>query len=147
MAMLNRAIARAEAPAASVTLRPKAVLVALAAVLLVLAVGQLVQTSRATTASFKIEEFHRQKLELQTSVSQLEVEISQLSSLARVQQEAKRLGLGPPAAREVVVVSAPGPSGDSAQIPARLLQSPDAAEGGEEPSTWWDGLLSRLPFH
>ena len=109
---------------------------------------QLVQTSRATTASFKIQKLEQQKLELETSVNQLQVDVAGLSSLSRVQQEAKRLGLGPPASREVVEVSVPGPAGDSTQIPARFLPKvePKPAAGGQKSSLLHD-LLRRIPFH
>ncbi len=147
MAILNRTIPRTEARIASpVNIGP--VLLAVGAVIAVVAVVQLMQTSRATTASVKIELLEQQQLELETSVSQLEVEAAGLSSLARIQQEAKRLGLGPPVAREVVEVGVPGPSGDSAQLPARFLQheEPDTKAGEQKPS-WWDNLLDHLPFH
>ncbi len=148
MAILNRAIAHAEAEVAAPSVRLKPLLFALGALIVIVAVAQLVQTSRATTASFKIEQLQKQELELETTVSQLEVQVAGLSSLARVQQEAERLGLGPPVSREVVGVSVPGPSGDSAQIPARLLQTEtiDAQAGKQESSSWWDGMFSQLPF-
>ena len=146
MAILNRTISRADAKITA-PLRIGPVLLAVGAVIAVVGVLQLMQTSRATTASFKIEQLSQQKLELETSVSQLEVEVAGLSSLARIQQEAKRLGLGPPVAREVVEVGVPGPSGDSAQLPARSLQheEPDTKAGGQK-SPWWDDLLKHLPF-
>jgi len=146
MAILGRTFSRSEAKITS-PLRIGPVLLAVGAVIAVVGVLQLMQTSRATTASFKIEQLSQQKLELETSVSQLEVDVAGLSSLARIQQEAKRLGLGPPVAREVVEVGVPGPSGDSAQLPARSLQheGPDT-KAGEQKSPWWDDLLKHLPF-
>lgn len=147
MAILNRTIARAEIEVPSPSLRVGPVLLAVGAIIALIAVLQVLQTSRATTASFKIEQMQRQKLELETSVSQLQVQVAGLSSLARIQQEAKRLGLGPPASREVVRVSVPGPSGDSAQIPARFLQTePADTKAGEQKSSWWDDLLKHIPF-
>jgi cell division protein FtsL len=148
MAILNRTISRTEAklPVTSFKLGPW--LLALGAVIAVVAVLQLMQTSRATTTSFKITQMEQQKLELETSVSQLNVQVAQLSSLARIQQEAKRLGLGPPAARETVEVSVPGPSGDSSMLPARLLPTNQTtAKAGEPKPSWWESLLKRLPFH
>jgi cell division protein FtsL len=147
MAILNRTIAHAQAEVAGTSLPLKRVLYAVGALIVVVAVLQLVQTSRATTASFKIEQLQKEKLELETSVNQLEVQVAGLSSLARIQQEAKRLGLGPPASREVVGVGVPGPSGDSAQIPARLLQTEENdALVGEQDSSWWDGMFNHMPF-
>jgi cell division protein FtsL len=148
VAILNRTIARpteVEFSRPSVRLGP--LLFAIGAIVALIAVVQVVQTSRATTASFKIEELQRQKLDLETTVSQLEIQVAQLSSLARVQQEATRLGLGTPASRETIRVSVPGPSGDSAQIPARFLHSMSAQDkAGEQESSWWDGLLDHLPL-
>ena len=147
MAILNRTVARADAKITTPSIWVKPWLFAIGALIVVVALAQLVQTSRATTASFKIEQLQKQRLELETSVSQLEVQVAGLSSLARIQQEAQRLGLGPPASREVVEVSVPGPSGDSAQIPARLLQTePNENQAGEQKSSRWDGLLDSLPF-
>ena len=147
MAILNRTMSRAEIEISGPSLRLGPVLLAVGAIIAVVAVLQVMQTSRATTASFKIEQLQQQKLELETSVSQLQVQVAGLSSLARIQQEAKRLGLGPPASREVVGVSVPGPSGDSAQIPARLLQTEATdAKAGEQKSSWWDDMLKHLPF-
>ena len=147
MAILNRTISRAEAKITTAPLRLGPILLAVGAVIAVVCVLQLMQTSRATTASFNIQQLEQQKLELQTSVSELEVDVAGLSSLSRVQQEAKRLGLGPPAAREVVEVGVPGPSGDSAQVPARFLPKAEtASKAGERPSSWWRDLLKRLPF-
>jgi cell division protein FtsL len=145
---VNRAISRAEAPLTISSLRIGPVLLAVGAVIAVVGLLQLMQTSRATTASFKIEQLEQQKLELETSVSQLEVDVAGLSSLSRVQQEAQRLGLRPPAAREVVEVSVPGPTGDSTQIPARFLpkDEPKPAAGEQKSSPWHD-LLKRIQFH
>lgn len=148
MAIANRTVSSARAAVWRPGVQIKSFLVAAAAVVVLVAVAQVVQTSRATTASFKIEQLQQQELELETSVSQLEVEVARLSSLARIQQEAKRLGLGAPVSREIVEVSVPGPSGDSAQIPARLLPADEAdTAAGEQTSTWWDDLLGYLPFH
>jgi cell division protein FtsL len=147
MAILNRTLARPSDLEIVPSLRVTPILIAVGAIIALIAVVQVIQTSRATTASFKIEELQRQKLDLETSVSQLEVEVAQLSSLARIQQESKRLGLGTPASREVVRVSVPGPSGDSAQIPARFLQTERAnTRTGEQTSSWWDNALNYLPF-
>ena len=148
MAILSRTVARSGIEITGPSLKLGPVLLAAGAIIVVIAVLQVMQTSRATTASFKIEQFQRQRLELETSVSQLEVQIAGLSSLARIQQEAKRLGLGPPASREVVEVSVPGPSGDSAQIPARLLQtgSTHTTAAAEQKSSWWENLLKHVPF-
>ena len=146
MAILNRTISRTEVEITGPSIRLGPILLAVGAIIAVVAVLQVMQTSRATTANFKIEELQQQKLELETSVSQLEVQVAQLSSLARIQQEAKRLGLGPPASREVVEVSVPGPSGNSAQIPARILQlEPQDTQTGQQ-SSWWDDLLKHTPF-
>jgi cell division protein FtsL len=148
MAILNRTIARpsqVEIPRPS--LRLGQLFLGVAVIVAVIAVMQVVQTSRATTASFKIEALQRQRLDLETSVSQLEVEVAQLSSLARIQQEAKRMGLGTPASRETIRVSVPGPSGDSAQIPARFLHPLSTEpEAGEQQSSWWYKALDYLPF-
>ena len=148
MAILNRTLARpSELELNGPSIRVGPVLLVAGVIIAIIAVVQVMQTSRATSASFKIEDLQQHKLELETSVSQLEVQVAGLSSLARIQQEAKRLGLGPPASREVVRVSVPGPSGDSAQIPARFLHpEPNDTKAGEQKSSWWDDALKHLPF-
>lgn len=146
MALLNRALPRSQ-PRPLPQLRLGPVLLAAAMAIVVVGLLQIVQTSQATTTSFSIQRLEQQKLELQTGVSDLEAQVAALSSLARIQREAKRLGLTAPAQRRNVEVNVPWPGGE-ALLPARLVPAGDA-EAGEQPDTaeWWETLLKPLPFY
>ena len=148
MAILNRSVARSQTKAAApASLRLGPVL--LAAGIAIVAVGllQVVQTSRATTASFAIQRLEQEKLELETTVRQLEADVAGLSSLTRIEQEAKRLGLGPPQASESVSVNVPWPRADLDRLPTRFLPAEGAQPGvGERDEPWWRDLLELLPF-
>jgi cell division protein FtsL len=109
---------------------------------------QIVQTSRATTANFEIQKLEQQKLELGAQVRQLEAEVAGLSSLARIEAEAKRLGLQKPQAVQAVEVNVAAEEAPVNHLPTRF--SPAEAEQPEDAggdSTWWGDLLQLLPFH
>jgi cell division protein FtsL len=116
--------------------------------IVVIGLLQVVQTSEATTTSFSIQRLEQERLELRAAVSDLEAEVAGLSSLARIEREAKRLGLEPPVAREAVQVNVPWPGGE-AFVPMRFAPAGDAAEvdGHPEESGWWEKLLKPLPFY
>lgn len=146
MAILDRTVVRSQPKAvASVRLGP--VLLAAGAVIVAVGLLQLVQTSRATTASFAIQRLEQEKLELEAAVRQLEAEVASLSSLARIEQEAGRLGLGPPQARESVEVNVAWPA-DGQRLPTRFAPGENGEPGvGEQGSSWWRDLLELLPFY
>lgn len=147
MAILQRTLTRGAARStASVRLGP--VLLGAAAVIVAIGVVQLMLTSRATTASFKIQQLQQEKLELETSVRQLEADVAALSSLARIEQEARRLGLVPAERVEVVQVNVPPPLDEETGLPTRFLPEEDRSAGvGEQGgSSWWRDLLKLLPF-
>ncbi len=147
MAVANRALGRSEAKATP-SLRLGPLLLMAGAAIVVIALLQVVQSSEATTASFKIQRLEGQKLELETSVHQLEAEVASLSSLSRIENEAKRLGLGPAQAQESVVVNVPGPTDDLARLPSRFAPSETKQAGGDgQGSSWWRSLLKHLPFY
>ena len=109
---------------------------------------QIVQTSEATTASFGIQALEQEKLELGAQVRQLEAEVAGLSSLARIEQEAKRLGLVKPQAVRSVDVNVAWDGASIERLPTRY--SPDEhaqSEEAEQGSSWWRDLLGLLPFY
>jgi cell division protein FtsL len=123
-------------------------LIALAAVV---AIGllQIIQTSQATTASFEIQRLEQQKLELGAEVGQLEADVARLSSITRIEAEAKRLGLVRPASVQALEVNVPPPD-DTAldQLPSRF--APDdgqQSEAADQDSSWWRDLIGLLPFN
>ena len=145
MAILNRTIARSQAKEATPPLRAGPLLAAAGLAVIAIAVLQLYQTSRATTASFNMKQLEQQKLELDTSVRQLEAEVAALSSLQRVEQEAGRLGLQPAGARASVQVNvAPPPEGVG--LPTRYEPKTEEAEVGGQDAPWWQKLRKLLPF-
>jgi cell division protein FtsL len=145
MAILNRSITRAQAKAAAPPMRLGPLLLAVGLAIAAIAVLQLYQTSRATTASFKMQGLEQQKLELDTAVRQLEADVASLSSLTRIEQEASRLGLEAAQARYTVQVNvAPPPQGVG--LPTRYAPKIDGAGVGGQQASWWHKLRRLLPF-
>ncbi|MGB2696065.1 MAG: hypothetical protein WBD55_12885 [Dehalococcoidia bacterium] len=137
----GRAQRSAETP---VKLAP--VLLVIGAIIVLVALVQLVQTSNATTSNFAIQELGQQKLEAETRVGRLESEIGGLSSLPRIEREATgRLGLVPPVDQRSVSVNVPLPAAEVG-LPSRF--APDAEpEVAESDDSWWQNLLDLLPFN
>lgn len=107
------------------------------------------QTSQATTTNFSIQRLDQQKLELEAEVSGLEAQVASLSSLSRIEREARRLGLTAPAARRSVLVNVPSPGGE-ALLPAQFAPAKEdeaGMEGHSDSSEWWETLLKPLPFY
>lgn len=147
MAVLNRTLSRTQ-PKASTALRLGPVLLVAGLVVLIIALLQVVQTSEATTTSFAIQRRQQEKLELEASVRQLEAEVAALSSLSRIEQEARRLGLEPPQAQESVVVNVAWPEADQQRLPTRYAPvGEEPIEVKREDSSWWQDLLKLLPFY
>ena len=147
MAVLNRTIARTRpkaAPATGLHLGP--VLLIAGAAIVIIGLLQVVQTSEATTKSFAIQRLEQDKLELDASVRELEADVAALSSLARIEQEARRLGLKPPEAREAVEVNVAWPGAD-APLPTRFVPEDEEVEPAGKGSPWWQDLLRLLPFY
>jgi cell division protein FtsL len=148
VAIANRRIAHAEQRLAERSLSIGPVLLAAGVIIVSIGVLQIVQTSRATTANYHIQQLEQEKLELETSVRELEASVAGLSSLGRVEEEARRLGFGPARAREVVEVGVPGPSGNGSLFPVRLLPAPDFVPALQErthDAPWWRKLLDLFP--
>ncbi len=149
MAVLNRTLERAQ-PKATVSLRLGPVLLVAGLAIVIIALLQVVQTSEATTTSFAIQELEQERLELETSVRQLEAEVAALSSLSRIEQEARRLGLEPPQARESVEVNVAWLAADEERLPTRFApgeQGQAGVDGHPDSSGWWRDLLKLLPFY
>jgi cell division protein FtsL len=145
MAIANRTIARSQAKAVVSPLRMAPLLAAAGLAIVAIAVLQLYQTSRATTASFKMQQLERQKLQLDTSVRQLEAEVALLSSLTRIEQEAARLGLQPAQARGSVEVNVAPPE-QGLGLPTRYEPHTEEAEVGGHDASWWQSLRKLFPF-
>lgn len=115
----------------------------------IIALLQLSQRSEATTTSFAIQGLEQEKLELETTVRQLEAEVAALSSLSRIGREATRLGLEPANARELLQVNVAS-AVDDGLLPSRFAPAGEVEakeEGRSEQPAWWRELLELLPFN
>ena len=118
----------------------------LAAAALISAIGalQVNQLSNATVASYQINELNRERAAKQAANHELEAEVAGLSSLARVDIEARiRLGLQPATRKLYINVNQPLPAEQS--LPTRYMPQDDAEPLPESPSIW-DTISELLPF-
>jgi cell division protein FtsB len=113
--------------------------------LAVAAAFQVNQLSSATSTSYEINELNRQRAARQAENRELEAEVAALSSLARVDIEARlRLGLVPAERTLYLEVNQPVPERQT--LPSRFLpQEPPTTTRGGEPG--WKRLLRILPFY
>ena len=73
----------------------------------------------------------------------LEAEVATLTSLERVEREARgRLGMVP--AREILYLEVDAPPPRPELVPRRF--SHYASDAGESGNSWWQDLLKLLPF-
>lgn len=143
MAALQRAASAA--PRVFGRPRPGKLLLAAAIALVVVAAGfQVNQFSRLTSTGYAINELNRQRAERQAENHAIEAEVAQLSSLARVDWEARtRLRLEP--ARQKLYLTVNHAAPDRQTLPTRFLPAAPAAAGPpDEPM--WKRVLKSLPF-
>lgn len=118
------------------------------ALLVVVALLQVNQFSRLTSTGYEIERLERQRAEKQALNHQLEAEVAWLSSLARVDWEARTELKMEPAKRKLQIgVNVPAPARRS--LPTRFLTSPEtppADAGGDPAPPLWRRVLGLLPF-
>src|SRR5947209_11269259 len=94
-----------------------------AALLIVAALLQVHQLSQTTRAGYEMNELNRVRAASQAENYELEARIAQLSSLARVDLEARtRLGLVPAERRLYLTLNQPLPEGQT--VPRRFLTEP-----------------------
>lgn len=113
--------------------------------LAIIAAGfQVNQFSRLTSTGYQINELNRQRAERQASNHALEAEVARLSSLARVDWEARtRLHLEPAQQKLYIAVNHSVP--DRQTLPTRFLP-PEAPDAGPRGEPAWKRLLKSLPF-
>lgn len=125
----------------------RALVIAGAALLVVMAAAFQVNIfSRMASTSYEINALERQHATLQAENRELEAEVAALSSLARVDWEARtRLKMEPPKKTVRVEVNQPVP--DRHSLPTRFLP-PDVAQPAAAPqgSSWIAWLRELLPF-
>jgi cell division protein FtsL len=132
-------------PRPSFHARPGRVALLAACGLLILAAGfQVNRYSRVTTTGYELNDLQRVRAQMQAQNHELEAEVAALSSLARVDWEARtRLQMVPATKTLYIEVNHPVP--EKQAIPTRFLPatSPDIFTE-EEPL--WRRLLRLLPF-
>ena len=102
----------------------------------------VLQSSAATSEGFKTQEAQLQESKLQGDISVMEAEVSQLTSLTRIQRRATEMGLGPSDNPVYVHIDEPGPA--PAKIPAEYLPRTVPTRGS--PAPWWRSLVDWLPL-
>jgi len=120
--------------------------VALGAFLVVALIGllQVVQTSNATTTGYSLDRLEQQRLDYQAQVHQLEADVASLTSMERIEAEARgRLGMVP--AENVINLEVHKQPPEQQLIPRRFAPQPEASAPTAEP--WWQSLLRLLPFY
>jgi cell division protein FtsB len=124
---------------------PARVLLVAACGLLILAAGfQVNRYSRVTTTGYELNDLNRVRAQMQAENHEIEAEVAQLSSLARVDWEARtRLQMVPATKTLYIEVNHPVPVDQA--IPTRFLpaESPDLFT---EQEPLWRRLLRLLPF-
>ncbi len=119
---------------------------AAAGLITIVAVLQVNQFSRLTSTGYEIDSLRRQRTAMQAENHELAAEVASLSSLARVDWEARtRLMMEPATRRLYIEVNAVTP-GQS--LPTRYL--PPAEQPADAPATndesLWERALGVLPF-
>ncbi|MEX0786010.1 MAG: hypothetical protein WD939_05185 [Dehalococcoidia bacterium] len=149
MAVQSRTLAPPQQRKAAKAWRIGPILAAAGAAIVVIGLLRIVQTSQATTASFAVADLQQEKLELETSVRQMEAEVANLSSLARIERDAARLGLAPAVAFDALTINVAWPEASEALLPTRFApeESEVAVDDHAGGSAWWEDLLESLPFY
>ena len=123
------------------------IVIACVGIAIAIAVLQINQFSRLTSTGYQIDQLNRQRAEKQAANHELEAEVARLSSLARVDWEARtRLGMQPATRTLYIDVNAELPAHDS--LPTRYT-TPDSADDSaqaEHHDPFWKRALKRLPF-
>ena len=139
------ALHRPAIPAPRVLHKRSSKLFAYAAIGLVVvaAVFQVNRFSRLTSRGYEINDLNRARAERQAANHELEAEVAGLSSLARVDIEARvRLHLEPAQQKMYVSVNHAVPARQS--LPTRFLPaSRPAAASADDP--WWQRMIGRIP--
>lgn len=144
MAVVSRTISPPQQQT-SIAVRFRPFLLIAVAALVTVGLLRVVQTSQATTAGFAVQALQQDKLEVETALRQLEADVALLSSLERIEREAQRLGLAPPAAQASVRVNVALPAANA--LPTRFAPEDAEETAGSGATSWWRSLLKPLPFN
>jgi len=125
----------------------RALLALLAALVLAVALLQVNQFSRLTSTGYQINELNSERAARQADNHALEAEVASLSSLARVDWEARtRLHMAPATQKLYIDVNHSAP--DRETLPTRFWpQQNPAAPALASHESLWKRLLKLLPFN
>jgi cell division protein FtsB len=120
------------------------VLIGAGALVIFGALLQVNQFSAVAGTGYEIEQLKRDRATKQAEIHELEAEVARLSSLARVDIEARvRLGMTP--ASQTIHMEVTGAVPDHQTVPTRFLPSEREAAGPGDPPLW-KRLADLLPF-
>ena len=104
---------------------------------------QVVQTSSATTTGYNLRRLEDERSATQAEVHALEAQVAVLTSIDRIDREARdRLGMVPAGNTMTLEVHKQPP--EQQLVPLRFLSETKAPQ--VETSSWWQKLLNLLPI-
>lgn len=125
-------------------LRSKWLLAAVLAIVVAAALLQVNQFSAVTGTGYEIEDLKRERAAKVAENHELEAEVARLSSLARVEIEARtRLGMDKPKAKRDIEVNVQVP--DHATLPTRFLPA-NPIDASDDDPPFWRRLFDLLPY-
>ena len=142
MSALDRLIPRPLSRPLSQPLSLRPVLLGAFLVIALVGLLQVTQTSGVTSTGYSLRSLEQERLARQAH--QLEAEVAALTSMERIESEARgRLGMVAPAEVETLEVHKQPPA--QQLIPQRYF--PEAAESTPKAGSWQQRLLRLLPLH
>jgi cell division protein FtsL len=139
--LIPRPLSRPRPLSQPLSLRP----LLLGAFLVIALVGllQVIQTSDVTTTGYSLRSLEQDRLGRQAQVHQLEAEVAALTSMDRIEREARgRLGMVTPAETMTLEVHTQPPA--QQLIPQRYV--PEEVKPAPKADSWLHKLLRLLPF-
>jgi hypothetical protein len=98
----------------------------------------VLQNSTATTRGFEVQQIQAKETTLNAEIEAMESDVARMTSMDRIEERAKEIGLVPGDSPIYVHVDVPGP--EPAKIPAQYLPGP--VPQTVVPDPWWRSLLS-----
>lgn len=144
MSALDRLIPGSVARPLSQPLNLRPLLIGVVCVIGMAGLFQVMQTGDATTTGYSVRGLEQQRLTLQAQVHDLEAEVAALTSIERVEREARgRMGMTPPEQVMMLEVEAKPPTHQL--VPERYLT--EVEEPTPDGGSWREALLRLLPFY
>jgi cell division protein FtsL len=121
-------------------------IVAAAGLVIGLALLQVQQFSAVTSTGYEIDALQREQLAMQAANHELEADVAELSSLARVDIVARlQLGMAPP--KHVLHIDVNQPVPQEQHLPSRFEPTADEpAPVTDSGDSTWERIVSLLPF-